>query len=206
LSTLVLELHYLGNWTYFKQLLQAPKVLLEAQEHYHKGSYRNRCHLMSSRGLSALSIPLSEGKHQQKPILEVAIDNKQRWQVQHWRSLQTFYGSAPYWPYYAPYLEPLYLEQRWERLWDFNFALLEVLLQRCFRLSPPLELSSRYEKSYGEGFLDLRGQISPKQSSPTPYYPQVFEDRLGFLPDLSVLDALFCLGGAQTLRKMQQQP
>lgn len=47
---------------------------------------------------------------------------------------------------------------------------------------------------------DLRSVISPKQSleadtafRPTPYY-QVFKERTGFIPNLSIADLLFNMG------------
>ena len=48
--------------------------------------------------------------------------------------------------------------------------------------------------------IDLRYKILPKnprlERQPMLKYPQVFEERNGFIPDLSILDLLFCEGPA----------
>ena len=71
-------------------------------------------------------------------------------------------------------------------------------------IHPHIELTSSYQNSlpFGEGrggALDFRTVIHPKHPqedsdfSPKPYY-QVYKERFGFLPNLSILDLLFNMG------------
>ncbi len=174
----------------------SPALSLEACEHYQKGSYRNRCHLAGPNGVQRLSIPLLHGKHQQTPIREVRIAPGTDWPKQHWRSIRTAYGNAPFFEHYADELAPFY-EKSWPFLFDFNLELLQFVLGK---------IGYRGEISCSETFLprqtaragDFREMLRPNAPvpawfSPLPY-AQVFTDRHGFLPDLAVLDLLMCCG------------
>jgi hypothetical protein len=179
-------------------------VFLEAHEHYQKGSYRNRCHLAGPNGLLRLSVPLEKGKHQQTPIREVGIAYRQPWHRQHWQSIRTAYGNAPFWEYYAPDFESILTDPP-ELLWDLNLALLQAIL-RALQWNPRLELTEQYTPllpslSSPLPHPDQRPLAQVKSDPPFhfPSYPQVFTEKHGFLPNLSILDLLFCQGPAAAL-------
>lgn len=193
------ELHYLPSIRYMRLLASYPVVVLDQQEHYQKGSYRNRAHIAGANGLLRLSIPLRKGKHQQMPIREVEIAYDEDWQRLHWQTLQSAYGKAPFFEHYAPELEPLFL-QPLPFLFDWNLQCLKLLID-LLGLDADLQTSSQYYTALPEGWTDARNHIHPKahrQEGPpqdaAPTYMQVFQDKNGFIPDLSVLDLLFCLG------------
>ncbi|MGH1337578.1 MAG: WbqC family protein [Aureispira sp.] len=198
-KSILLELHYLGSLPYYSKLLLYPQVWIEQKENYRKGSFRNRCYIATANGVLPLSIPLLKGKHQQASITEVAIDNHSNWQQQHWRSIKTAYGNSPFFDYYAADLIQLY-QQPYHSLFDFCWAA-QVLLLELLTMAPSIALTTSYETTPPEAVIDFRHQLLPKnyvdyQDSdyfPLPY-PQVFEDRQGFLPNLSILDLLFCTG------------
>jgi WbqC-like protein family len=127
--TIVLETQYCPPIQYFSKMLEADQVLIEQHENYQKGGYRNRCHIASANGLLPLSIPLVKGKNQQTPISEVLMDFKTPWPTQHWKAISYAYRSAPFYEHYAPKIAPLWLENRETRLFDFNWVLLQRLLQ-----------------------------------------------------------------------------
>ena len=110
-NSLIIEVQYFPPIEYFKQLFQFPHVVIEAHENYQKGSYRNRCHIANSTGIQVLSVPLRKGKNAKQPIREVAIAYDMDWQKQHWQSIRTAYGSAPFWEHYASQLEPLFFKK-----------------------------------------------------------------------------------------------
>ena len=156
-------------------------VVIEAHEHYQKGSLRNRCYIAGPNGVQRLSIPLEKGKHQQMPICEVRIAYDEPWQRRHWRSIKTAYGNAPYFEHYADDLAPFY-EKRYDFLFDYNLELLRLILQKKLGWPGEIRLSEQYRAPDA-----FEGETSRR-------YPQVFEEKHGFLPDLSVLDLLFCCG------------
>ncbi|MBL7828793.1 MAG: WbqC family protein [Saprospiraceae bacterium] len=159
----------------------ASAVELEACEHYQKGSWRNRCQIAGPNGPQLLSIPLVKGKHNQLPIREVRIAYDEPWQRQHWRSIKTAYGNAPFFEHYTEELQPFY-EKRFDFLFDFNLELMEWLLIKKMNWQGKIQFTKEFEHSI------------PLAVAPSIRYPQVFEEKNGFLPDLSVLDLLMCAG------------
>ena len=196
---ILIELQYLPSIHYVSKLLGASKVWIEQHENYTKGSYRNRCHLANSQGLLRLSIPLLGGKHQQQSIRDVTISNTENWQSQHWIAIQSAYGKSPFFEFYADLIRPFY-QKKYKFLWDWNWD----LLQQIFSMIPiekQLHLSQEYQKNLPDGIADFRNKISPKKhktisdsSFLQEKYIQVFEEKNGFIPNLSILDLLFCTG------------
>jgi hypothetical protein len=196
--TVLLETQYCPPVQAMSVIAKADQVLIEQYENYQKGAYRNRCHIASANGLLALSIPLAKGKNQQTPIREVEMDLKTAWPQQHWKAIALAYRSAPFFDHYAPKLAPFWLENEETRLFDFNQKLLQQFV-KLLKLETELGLSSGFRQNGDPAVLDLCHTILPKQDRMEAHesvlkYGQVFEDRLGFLPNLSVLDILFCLG------------
>ncbi len=77
-------------------------------------------------------------------------------------------------------------------LWDINQAIFNFL-QDSLQLPIQLGASPSFQAAAQEGYRDLRHKDSNPAVEPLPY-PQLFADRYGFNPDLSILDLLFCLG------------
>jgi hypothetical protein len=193
MTKVLIELQYLPPVAYFSQIAQYEEVIIESYENYQKGSYRNRCQILGANGVMSMSIPLEKGKHQQLPIRDVRINYADRWQTQHWQSIRSAYGRAPFWEFYGDYFEPIF-QKKHDFLFDFNLE----LLQMCFKLlkiKPQLSFTSSYEKTIeNTEIVDLRNQVKQNLSFSTTKYPQIFEDRFGFVPDLSIIDLLFCMG------------
>jgi hypothetical protein len=195
-QAVLLDLQYLPGVWYFAKLANHPVALLEQHEHYHKGSYRNRCHIASVNGIQRLTVPLCKGKNQQLPIREVRIAYHEPWQAQHWQAIQSAYGRSPFFEFYADEFSSLF-RKKYEWLWDWNYDLL-ILLVKFIGLKTDLRLTGAYETEPA-GIIDLRDKIHPKRTVPDPdfqpvHYGQVFEDRLGFLGNLSAIDLVFCAG------------
>lgn len=188
------SLGYFPPVSWFALLWQNDCLIVEAQEHFQKGTIRNRCYIAGANGIQRLSIPLVKGKNQQQPIREVRIAYDEPWQRQHWRSIKTSYGNAPYWEHFEDTLLPFF-EKKHVFLFDFNLELLHWLMTGTGCRSGLL-LSEAFATS---AHRDLNPPIPsnpeewPNWFTPVPY-PQVFLEKTGFLPNLSVLDLLFCCG------------
>jgi len=195
---LILPVFYLGNIQYWSKLVHQKNIIFNDVENYPKGSFRNRCHIVSSQGLLRLSIPLVGGKHAGQKYTEVKIDQQENWQKKHWQSLCTCYGSAPFFHHYADKLQAIY-NRPFIYLWEWNLSLTKMILSML-----PIEQRDIHFLSDGEisePRLDLSPFFSPKPRFILTdnewiniAYPQVFENTLGFLPNASILDLIFCQG------------
>lgn len=194
----LLELFYWPPVSWLALARQADILWIEACEHYQKGSYRNRCYIAGPNGVQRLSVPLQKGKNRQMPIRDVRIAYDMPWQRSHWRTIRTAYGSAPFFEHFADEVA-IFFEERYDFLFDLNYNILLFLTQKMnFRAE--IRLTERYtapsEQGAENAVFDARGQIAWSQPPVVPLvrYPQVFEERFGFQPDLSSLDLLFCYG------------
>lgn len=195
-TVLVIDSHYFPCISYFKLLRAHSTVLLEYHENYQKNSFRNRCIIAGSNGLIHLSVPLVNGRDQKIPYRELEIDYSQPWQVQQWRTITSCYRKAPFFEYYAPAVEALIFNQQ-PLLIDKNRSILEWLIKVC-KLPVQPGHTDMYTPVYNEDITDARNLLQPKNYSAQgmglkPYF-QMFEDRIGFQPNLSILDMLFCAG------------
>lgn len=193
-TTVLLSLHYLPAIPYFVAMLKHEKVIIEQHENFQKQSYRNRFEIQSSQKIETLSIPVVKANSRQS-MREVRIDPDKNWGLQHWRSVQTCYGKAPFFDHYAPYFHSIW-ENPPEMLWDLNQQFLTLCL-KLLDFHPEIGYSDNFEK-IPEDMLDLREAIHPKKPlktteiyRPTPYIQNFGKD---FVPHLSIIDLLMCEG------------
>lgn len=185
---------YLPPVQWFVFLMAAGRVVIERHETYPKQTYRNRCEIATANGKLALTVPAVKTHGNHTKTKDIAISGHQNWQTLHWRALTAAYANSPYFLYFQDDFEPFY-QKRFDNLLQFNLELLAVIL-RLLEVEKPIELSADYEKNPA-GVLDLRNEITPKKPFtlfPLPQYYQVFEERNGFLPGLSIVDLLFNMG------------
>lgn len=204
MNTVLSELHFLPSIASFVHFKAADEILLESCENYQKGSYRNRCYIIGANGLQRLSLPLEKGKNNQLSIREVELNFHQDWPRQHWQSIRSAYGNAPFYPYYADELAPLFTNPP-ALLWEFNLTFLKTIF-RLLQWDKPILLTEEFHLHYPQGVIDLREKITPKSAPPGATaqqnfvaYSQVFLERHGFMANLSILDLLFCQGPQSNL-------
>lgn len=195
-QTAVIDLHYLPSIEYFTALLAYENIRLEANEFYEKQSYRTRCHILSANKVDMLSVPVIGGR-KKIVIKDIKIDHSQGWQKNHWRAIQSAYGRAPFYEFFADYFEPFFSKQE-KYLFDFNYKLLSTCL-KLLGIKKNIEFTDMYQKpSELVEIDDLRSVIHPKRPyASNPFYqpvsyPQVFGKN--FADNLSIIDILFCEG------------
>ena len=171
-------------------VVKAETVLFDAAEHFQKMTWRNKYHVSGANNSNKLSVPLVNGRNQRVPMREVNIHNESRWQTQHWRTVVSVYRRTPYFEYYESSLQPLF-EKQFTSLIDYNKATIQWA-KKQLRLQFEEQETDTFIKNYPPDVVDLRFPKSTQLAFPRYY--QVFEDRIGFLPDLSILDLLFSEG------------
>jgi hypothetical protein len=193
---MILPTSYFGCIFQFAIIAQEEEYRMEAYEHFVKQSYRNRCEVYGANGKLSLTIPLKKWKnHCISKDIEISFD--ENWQNQHWRSIESAYRASPFFEFYEEDLKPLFFRK--ERfLLEYN-QLLERELKEMMKLDSKMDFTN----SYASTNADLRQFIDPKNSSlftavNYPKYMQVFEEKAGFIQNLSILDLLFNLGPKST--------
>ena len=197
MSVALVEPQYLPCLEYYILMLSADKLLLEYHENYQKQSYRNRCRILTAQGPLELSIPVLKpgGKVLTK---DVEIDYGQKWVKDHWRSLTTAYGNAPFFEHFAGYFEEIY-QKKHRLLVDLNYDLIS-LCNKLLTITTPLFKTDRFQIVNPQVDMDYRSQIHPKKPLETTSvykpcnYNQIFGKK--FVGNLSIIDLLFCEGPA----------
>ncbi len=196
-DTQIIDSQYFGTVNWYKLLFENSHVEIAQYEAYPKTSFRNRTIVAGSNGLITLSVPLQKGRSQRSQTRDVRISYDQDWQEQHIRTIISCYGKSPFFEYYQYALEIL-LRKKHTYLLDLNQATHQWVL-RQLKSKLLLEYSIAQEANFKQSAIDLRDQFKPNsfQLVKNPVkYPQVFEERIGFQTNLSVLDLLSCMGPA----------
>jgi hypothetical protein len=190
----VLPMFYLPPVEYFTMLnANKPNVLIDTEEHFPKQTYRNRAHIYSPDGLLSLVVPVVKGSKVHTKVKDVKISNDFNWQRLHWMSLQSCYRRSAYFEYYEDDFTRFY-EDKFDFLFDYNEQLLTMIL-KFMKIQVSLNYTVTYESQYPQ-LADYRQSIHPKKDADfeqKPYF-QVFEERKGFLKNLSIVDLLFNQG------------
>jgi hypothetical protein len=190
----VLPLFYLPPVEFFAQLNKYnPDFVIERNEHFPKQTYRNRANIYSPDGSLTLVVPVVRGSKAHKPVKDVKISYDFDWQRLHWLGLQGCYRRSAYFEYYEDDFAPFY-EKKETFLFDYNEQLLQLILKQL-KIKASINYTETYEANYS-GLTDLRQSINSKKPSEFPQKPyfQVFEERHGFMKNLSIVDLLFNQG------------
>ena len=181
---------YFPSVAHFVAMLQADKITFEVEDNFQKQTNRNRTYIYSPQGKQLLNIPVKHlGSVPHQKTKEIQIDYSENWQKIHYKSLEMAYRSSPFFEYFEDDLMPLF-KNKTKFLIDYNFELFEIL-QSCLGTSLVFDKTVEYIKQ-PENITDFRYLADGKKVSYNfEPYTQVFEDKHGFLSNLSVLDLLF---------------
>ena len=193
---------YFAPIQWYQKLNRYDVCLIEQHDHFVKQTYRNRCVIATANGVQTLSIPVEKFDDVKCEMKDVRISDHDNWRHQHWNALLSAYGESPFFEYYQDDICPFY-EKKWKFLFDFNMEITHTLCELLDIQSDirPTEEFLPMDKT-GETVLpyaDFREVIRPKRPLadadfvPKPYY-QVYEQKIGFQPNLSILDLLFNMG------------
>lgn len=197
MTAALLSSAYCAPVQWYQKLNRYDAVVVEQYDNFLKQTYRNRCIIATANGTQALTIPVEKGDTDKCLMRDVRISDHGNWRRLHWNALATAYGDSPFFDYYVDDLRPFY-EQRFAFLLDFNMQMTAKLCE-LLDITPNISLSEEYVKDVESGVDDFREVIRPKHPMPDadfipkPYY-QVYAQRHGFIPNLSILDLLFNMG------------
>jgi len=187
---MVLPTAYLPPASYLSGCLDQDEIIIEGYETYRKQTCRNHCNILGPNGRQTLSIPVIRVNGNRTLTRDVRISYLQPWQKSHWRSIETAYNNAPFFIHYRDTFIPFY-SKPFIFLIDLNQALLEAIFSAINAERHILYTGAfiKYKDSENKESL-----VSKQSGFLNPEYRQVFYERTGFIPNLSVIDCLFNLG------------
>ncbi len=190
---------YLAPVQYYSKIVHSERVFIEQHDHYMKQTYRNRCTIAGVNGPLSLILPIEKSPTPKCSMKEILISDHGNWRHLHRNALESAYRNSAFYDYYIDYFIPFY-EKRYRFLFDLNLELCQLIC-RLIAIDTPLTATTGFIREPRENEKDFREIIHPKKevvcTDPDfiaqPYY-QVFQQKHGFLPNLSIVDLLFNMG------------
>ena len=194
---------YFPSISHLAVMAQSDKIVFEMEDNFQKQTNRNRMYIYSPNGIQLLNIPVKHGKDGlPQKTKDVKLETTFDWQKQHYKSLEAAYRNSPFFEFFEDDIRPIF-EQKHTFLMDLNLKTIEIIL-KCLRM--PFEINKTTEYLQNPIETDYRNLADGKKdTNQFESYPQVFEEKFGFLNNLSVLDLLFNEGNhAMTYLKSQK--
>lgn len=185
---------YFGPIIQYVALVNSKEITFEFEDNYQKQTYRNRCYIYGANGKQLLTIPIIHSKNSGRQITkDVKIDNSFTWQKLHLKSIQISYRSSPYFEFYEDEIIPVFLK-KYKYLMDLNLELNQMIFD-LLQYDHSYNKSNNYQEKYTD-IQDFRYLVNAKSTIEYSFhkYQQVFADKHGFIPNLSILDLLFSEG------------
>lgn len=186
---------YLAAVPLYARLYASESIVFDDTAPFVKQTFRNRAVIATESGTQSLTIPVVHdgGK---VAMRDVRISEHGNWRHQHWNAIVSAYRKSPFFDYYADDFAHFY-EERDGFLMDFNLRLHDVVSELLGLERNVGFLSDKAFDATAAADLrciaELRALDSVDGIVQQPYY-QVFAQRNGFIPSLSILDLLFNMG------------
>lgn len=170
-------------------MAQSESITLEMEDNFQKQTNRNRMYIYSPNGIQLLNVPVKHSKEIHQKTKDVRIENDFGWQKQHFKSLEAAYRSSPFFEYFEDDIQVIF-EKKYTFLMDLNLEAM-ALVSKCLRMPFDYRTTSEYFREAND-FTDFRNLVNGKKDETIiAPYTQVFEDKHGFINNLSILDLLF---------------
>jgi hypothetical protein len=181
---------YFPSIAHFVAIANADELVFETDDNFLKQTYRNRAYVYGANGKLTLNIPVIHSQKNRQKYRDVKIFNEEKWQSLHWKSLLSAYRTSPFFEYYEDELQPLF-EMKTDFILDFNLKCFETITE-CLQLDVNTSKTETYQEAPADT-NDFRFLVHAKKEQPQNFetYTQVFSNKHGFIPNLSILDLLF---------------
>lgn len=184
---------YFAPISQYAAIYQSDSVIFEIQDNYQKQTYRNRCYIYGANGKLALNIPVKhKTKVGRKKTIDTLVENDFPWQQQHFKSLQSAYRTSPFFEFFEDDLSKIF-NTKYTFLQDINidshlFIVDALQMNTSFFKTESYDLTPRV--------IDYRNLALAKKGLEIEIdtYIQMFDDKFGFISNLSILDLLFMEG------------
>ncbi|TRX39177.1 WbqC family protein [Flavobacterium restrictum] len=182
---------YFPSISHFVAIVQAEELTFEVEDNFQKQTNRNRTYIYSPNGIQLLNIPIKHSNKSHQKTKDIQIETDFDWQKQHFKSLEAAYRSSPFFEFFEDDIRPFF-EKEHRFLLDLNWESL-ALIEKCLRQKIAYQTTTEYFQTIDDSQIkDCRALINGKKDTNSfETYTQVFDDKHGFLNNLSVLDLIF---------------
>ena len=180
---------YFPSISHYIAMLQADLVTLEMEDNFQKQTNRNRMYIYSPNGVQLLNIPVKHSIDKHQKYKDVRIENDFGWQKNHFKSLEAAYRTSPFFEYFEDDFRPLF-EKKHEFLMDLNLEVFQLVNDSLgINIQPEKTIEFFHEAT---DYTDFRHLVNGKKDiTQLEEYTQVFNEKHGFINNLSILDLLF---------------
>lgn len=189
---IVIQPCYFAPISQFAAIAKHKEVCLEVCDNYQKQTYRNRCNIYGANGKLMLNIPIVHNKSKGRQLTrDVKMAPYFNWRKQHLKSIKTAYQTSPYFEFYEDDFTAFY-KSDYTDLLALNTASFNLILELL-----ELDLNITYTEEYKQSYkVDYRYLANAKTTHHFKFdtYTQMFDNKYGFIPNLSILDLLFMEG------------
>ncbi|HLO73601.1 MAG TPA: WbqC family protein [Flavobacterium sp.] len=180
---------YFPSISHYIAMVQAESVTFEMEDNFQKQTNRNRMYIYSPNGVQLLNVPIKHSKDKHQKYKDVKIENDFDWQKNHFKSLEAAYRTSPFFEYFEDDFRPLF-EKKQEFIMDLNFEIFE-LINSSLGIKIEAQKTTEYFHDVRD-YIDYRSLANGKKdTTQIEEYTQVFNEKHGFLNNLSILDLLF---------------
>lgn len=189
MNNILIHPTYFPSISHYVAMLKADSVTFEMEDNFQKQTNRNRMYIYSPNGIQLLNIPVKHSKDKHQKYKNVRIENDFGWQKNHFKSLEAAYRTSPFFEYFEDDFRPLF-EKKHEFLMDLNLEVFELVNES---LGITIQTNKTTEFFHDvPNFKDFRHLANGKKDiTQLEEYTQVFEEKHGFINNLSILDLLF---------------
>lgn len=201
-------------------MIQCDVFVIEDNVQFERQGFQNRNRVKLFDGSIAwLTVPVEHvGKDQLINEVKIANGSEPKWAERHWMTLKHNYRKAPFWQKYAGFLEEAYC-RRWEMLIDLNMHIIKSVMdylgiEKRLVMASSLDVSGRKSDLVLAQCKSLGANVQVAGAGAREYlnvesfenagikvvfqdfkYPAYKQMHGAFVPNLSVVDYLFCTGG-----------
>lgn len=178
-----------GSVAYYKLAAQYERSVIDTSLRYDKRFKSvHRYSIAGTDGELRLTVPVSrpEGAFMAGNLTwdRVTVSDHGRWWEVHMQALESAYSRTPYFEFYIDRFAPLFSPE--------HRPVTDLVLEADAIIRKILGIAPMCEKT-GDDIHDYRRTDFSKIALSRPY-SQIWSDRHGFMPSLSVLDLIFNLG------------
>lgn len=185
---------YFPNIFSFKTIINSTNILFEVNDHYVKQTLRNRTSIHAANGKLNLSVPVKFSSTKKEKYKDIKICYDSNWQKIHLKSIESAYKNSPFYDFFEHYFINFYNKKE-KFLVDLNFSSIRLIFEILEK-----ELNCNFTNEYLEKYVDLtdyRSLLTNKNFNEKvdfKNYTQVFQEKNGFIENLSSIDLIFNKG------------